>query len=53
MVVCGCCHTDIEDFAKRVRETHGDNQHAKDYYEAIKMAKIWIHLDGDENEPSN
>ena len=50
MVVCGCCHTDIEDFARRVKETHGDNQHARDYERAIQMAKIWIDLEGDVGE---
>ena len=50
MVVCGCCHTDIEDFARRVKETHGDNQHARDYERAIQMAKIWIDLEGDIDE---
>ena len=50
MVVCGCCHTDIEDFARRVKETHGDNQHAHDYERAIQMAKIWIDLEGDVGE---
>lgn len=50
MVVCGCCHTDIEDFARRVKETHGDNQHAHDYEMVIQMAKIWIDLEGDIDE---
>ena len=50
MVVCGCCHADIEDFARRVKETHGDNQHARDYERAIQMAKIWIDLEGDVGE---
>ena len=50
MVVCGCCHTDIEDFARRVKETYGDNQHARDYERAIQMAKIWIDLEGDIDE---
>ena len=53
MVVCGCCHTDIEDFARRVKETHGDNQHARDYERAIQMAKIWIGLEGDIDEQKN
>ena len=46
----GFCHTDIEDFARRVKETHGDNQHARDYERAIQMAKIWIDLEGDIDE---
>lgn len=50
MVVCDCCHTGIEDFARRVKETHGDNQHARDYERAIKMAKSWIDLEGDIDE---
>ena len=46
-VMCGCFYGDIDEFAKKVRDTHGDNQHAKVYMLAIEMAKARI---GEESE---
>ena len=43
-VACGCFRGDIEAFAKKVEETHGDNQHAKIYFAAIEIAKLKIDL---------
>jgi carbonic anhydrase/acetyltransferase-like protein (isoleucine patch superfamily) len=41
-VKCGCFEGDIERFAAKVRETHGDNRHARAYLAAIELAKIQI-----------
>jgi hypothetical protein len=38
-VCCGCFNGDINEFAKKVKETHGDNEHAKDYALAIELFK--------------
>lgn len=38
-VCCGCFTGSIEDFAKRVRFTHRNNYHAKEYFSAIELAK--------------
>ena len=46
-VVCGCFFGNLDEFAKKVRKTHGDNDHAKVYMLAIEMAKIRI---GDKKE---
>ena len=52
-VVCGCFYGTIDEFAEQVKKTHGDNKHARDYYMAIQMAKIWIDLSEIENETEN
>lgn len=44
-VRCGCFNGSINDFAKKVKKTHGDNQHARAYLAAIELAKIQL---GDE-----
>lgn len=41
-VRCGCFNGSINDFAKKVRETHGNNPHARAYLAAIELAKIQI-----------
>ena len=46
-VVCGCFFGDLDEFAQKVKNTHGDNQHAKVYMLAIEMAKARI---GEESE---
>ena len=46
-VTCGCFFGNLDEFAKKVRKTHGDNDHAKVYMLAIEMAKIRI---GDKKE---
>ena len=38
-VVCGCFRGTIEEFAKKVEETHGDNRHAMDYKALIEFVK--------------
>ncbi|MGM9640531.1 MAG: hypothetical protein ACI3V3_04115, partial [Faecousia sp.] len=44
-VSCGCFFGDLEEFASKVKETHGDNRHAKVYMLAIEMAKARINVD--------
>ncbi|MBQ3199771.1 MAG: polymer-forming cytoskeletal protein [Firmicutes bacterium] len=39
-VRCGCFYGDLDEFAAKVKETHGDNQHAKEYMAAIELAKV-------------
>lgn len=41
-VSCGCFLGSLEEFAEAVKETHGDNRHAKEYMAAIEMAKARI-----------
>jgi hypothetical protein len=51
-VKCGCFEGDIERFAAKVRETHGDNRHAKAYLAAIELAKIQIEPEDVPGSPS-
>ena len=38
-VKCGCFFGSIDDFANKVKETHGDNEHSKAYTRLIAYAK--------------
>nr|DAG30814.1 MAG TPA: Putative transferase, nesg, ydcK, Structural Genomics.38A [Caudoviricetes sp.] len=49
-VVCGCFFGNLDEFAKKVRKTHGDNDHAKVYILAIDMAKIRISTEKEKTE---
>lgn len=40
VVQCGCFYGTEKQFRKRVKETHGDNNYAKEYLEMLKLAKI-------------
>lgn len=42
MVVCGCFHGTIDEFAVKVAETHGDTLHGQAYRAAIQLAKIRV-----------
>ena len=46
-VTCGCFFGDLTEFAEKVNETHGDNEHGKVYMLAIEMAKARISLEGE------
>ena len=48
-VSCGCFYGDLDEFAAKVQETHGDNDHAKVYMLAIEMAQTRIRI-SDEQE---
>ena len=43
-VTCGCFRGNIQEFAKKVEETHGGNDHARRYAAAIELAKACIDL---------
>lgn len=45
-VRCGCFTENINEFAEKVKETHGDNHHGKIYKLAIEMAKEQIEVGG-------
>lgn len=49
-VTCGCFFGNLNEFAKKVRKTHGDNDHAKVYMLAIDMAKIRISTEKEKTE---
>jgi hypothetical protein len=40
--VCGCFKGTIEEFELKIKETHNDNQHARDYFKWIERVKIYI-----------
>ena len=39
-VTCGCFRGTLDEFAKKVEETHGDNNHARDYKALVEFAKV-------------
>lgn len=41
-VKCGCKNTDIDTWLDIVKETHGDNKHAKTYRLAAQIARLQI-----------
>ena len=41
-VSCGCFFGNLEEFAVKVKQTHGDNEHGRVYMLAIEMAKARI-----------
>ena len=49
-VACGCFRGNVDEFVEKVKETHGDNKHAKTYLAAAKLAKMQIDLTPEENE---
>ena len=40
VVQCGCFYGPLTAFKKQVKETHGDNKHAKCYLQMAKLAKL-------------
>ena len=50
IVSVGCFRGTIDEFEKAVKETHGDNEHAKAYMLAIELAKLRIDLSEEEGE---
>ena len=49
-VTCGCFRGNVDEFVEKVKETHGDNKHAKAYFAAAELAKMQIDLTPEENE---
>lgn len=43
-VKCGCFCGKIDEFAQKVKETHGDTKHGQTYQKAIELAKLQIDL---------
>lgn len=41
-VACGCFLGTIQEFAEKVKKTHGDSKHAKVYLAAIELAKLQL-----------
>ena len=39
-VRCGCFRGTLEEFASKVKETHGDNKHARDYLALVEFVKV-------------
>lgn len=44
IVKVGCFSGTLEEFERKVKQTHGDNEHAKAYFLAIQLAKLRINL---------
>jgi hypothetical protein len=43
-VSCGCFRGTLDEFDKKVEETHGENKHAIDYKALIEFAKVKFEL---------
>jgi hypothetical protein len=39
-VSCGCFRGTLDEFTKKVEETHGDNNHARDYKALVEFVKV-------------
>ena len=50
IVATGCFEGTIDEFENKVKETHGENEHAKAYFLAIQLAKLRINLTAREDE---
>lgn len=46
LVRCGCFCGNLDEFAAKVKETRGENQHAKEYMVAIELAKVRFSEEG-------
>ena len=44
MVTCGCFRGTLDEFLKKVKETHGDNKYAQEYRLAAELAKVGVEL---------
>lgn len=44
-VKCGCFKGTIEEFADKVKETHGGNEHARDYLALVEFVKVKYNVD--------
>ena len=41
LIVCGCFKGTLEEFEAKVKKTHGDNQHAHDYFKWIERINLY------------
>ncbi len=39
-IACGCFYGSIDEFEKKVRKTHGDNRHGKEYLAFIELLRV-------------
>ena len=46
-VSCGCFSGTLEEFADKVKETHGDSKFAKEYLATIEIVKIHFEIEED------
>jgi len=51
-VSCGCFFGTIDQFAEKVGQTHGDNEHGKAYRLAIEIARLHINQSNEILEPT-
>ena len=49
-VICGCFDGTLKEFKKQVKETHGDNQYAKEYLAIAKIVKKKLKTEQKEEE---
>ena len=49
-VKCGCFFGTIDDFANKVKETHGDNEHSKAYTRLVAYAKEHFEVNNNPNQ---
>lgn len=49
-VNCGCFHGTLEEFTKKVIETHKDTKFAKEYLASVEMVKIHFDIQNDNNK---
>lgn len=44
-VTCGCFYGDLDEFAKKVTQTHGNSKYALEYRAAIELAKVGMTME--------
>lgn len=49
-VTCGCFYGTLDEFRAKVKATHGDNRHARDYLAAADFAEIKLAKEEDHDE---
>ena len=49
-VHCGCFNGTLKEFKKQVKETHGDNQYAKEYLAIVKIVKNKLKVEQKEED---
>ena len=49
-VKCGCFHGTIDEFRMKVKKTHGNNHHAKNYFAAADLAEMKMAKENDDDK---
>ena len=44
-VQCGCFRGTLDEFASKVKDTHGENKHARDYLALVEFVKVKYNVD--------